>query len=54
MIKLADTSESFRSKTILGLLRGAPNLSPNVKNVEMMYRRPEKGTYSLLSWHMGI
>jgi DNA mismatch repair protein MSH6 len=43
MSKLADTSESFKSKTILGLLRAAPDLLPNIKNVETMYKKPEKG-----------
>jgi DNA mismatch repair protein MSH6 len=38
--KLADESESFKSKTILGLLRSAPDLLPNIKNVEDMYVRP--------------
>jgi DNA mismatch repair protein MSH6 len=38
--KLADESESFKSKTILGLLRSAPDLLPNIKNVEAMYVRP--------------
>jgi DNA mismatch repair protein MSH6 len=42
-MKLADTSESFKSKTILGLLRAAPDLSPHIKNVEVMFKKPEKG-----------
>ncbi|KAA1472424.1 DNA mismatch repair protein Msh6 [Dentipellis sp. KUC8613] len=32
--KLADESESFESKTILGLLRSAPDLMPYIENVE--------------------
>jgi DNA mismatch repair protein MSH6 len=44
MIELAATSESFTSKTISGLLRSAPDLLPNIKNVEAMYKKPEKGT----------
>ncbi|KAF9264277.1 DNA mismatch repair protein Msh6 [Marasmius fiardii PR-910] len=39
---LADASESFKSKTILGLLRRAPDLSPNIRNLELMYERPSK------------
>ncbi|KAF8694706.1 hypothetical protein AX14_001931 [Amanita brunnescens Koide BX004] len=35
--KLADESESFESKTILGHLRGAPDLLPNIKNVKSMF-----------------
>lgn len=35
--KLADESEDFDSKTILGLLRDAPDLLPNIKNVQSMY-----------------
>ncbi|KAL0575514.1 DNA mismatch repair protein msh6 [Marasmius crinis-equi] len=37
---LVDASESFNSKTILGLLRSAPELSPNIKNIQAMYERP--------------
>ncbi|KAG7098886.1 hypothetical protein E1B28_000786 [Marasmius oreades] len=36
----AETSESFKSKTILGLLRGAPALSPYIRNIESMYEKP--------------
>jgi len=45
--KLADESESFNSKTILGLLRSAPDLLPNIKNVEDMYVKPasDKGEF---------
>lgn len=44
--QLADSSETFESKTILGLLRSAPDLLPNIKNVQRMYEKPtaEKGT----------
>ena len=42
--KLADASETFESKTILGLLRSAPELLPHIKNVESRFERPEKGT----------
>ncbi|KIL62704.1 hypothetical protein M378DRAFT_128542 [Amanita muscaria Koide BX008] len=35
--KLTNESESFASKTILGLLRGAPDLLPNIKNIENMF-----------------
>jgi DNA mismatch repair protein MSH6 len=41
--KLADASETFESKTILGLLRSAPDLLPHIKNVESRFERPEKG-----------
>lgn len=42
---LADISESFKSKTVLGLLRSAPDLLANIKNIESMYEKPagEKG-----------
>jgi len=40
---LADTSESFESKTVLGLLRSAPDLLPGIKNVKAMYQNPEEG-----------
>jgi DNA mismatch repair protein MSH6 len=42
--KLADASETFKSKTILGLLRSAPDLLPHVKDVESRFEKPEKGT----------
>ena len=48
MVKLADESESFKSKTILGLLRGAPDLFPNVKHIEDMFKpMDEEGVYPL-------
>ena len=45
--KLADASETFGSKTILGLLRSAPDLLPHVKDVESRFEKPEKGTLIL-------
>ncbi|KAG1747375.1 DNA mismatch repair protein Msh6 [Suillus lakei] len=47
LAKLADSSESFDSKTILGLLRSAPDLTPNLKNVELRFT-VDKGTDELL------
>ncbi len=41
--KLADASETFESKTILGLLRSAPDLLSHIKNVESRFETPEKG-----------
>jgi DNA mismatch repair protein MSH6 len=38
MIALADESESFANRTISGLLRGAPDLTPNLNNVESMFQ----------------
>ncbi|KAI9438563.1 DNA mismatch repair protein Msh6 [Lactarius indigo] len=46
--KLADASETFESKTILGLLRSAPDLLPHIKNVESRFERPEKDNDDLL------
>lgn len=43
MAKLADVSDVFKSRTISGLLRGAPDLLPHLENVEKMYQPPEKG-----------
>lgn len=42
---LADTAESFESKTIFGLLRSAPDVIQNIKKVQLMYEKPdsEKG-----------
>ncbi|KAJ7756787.1 muts domain V-domain-containing protein [Mycena maculata] len=39
--QLADASQSFESKTILGLLRSAPDVIQNVKKVQLMYEKPE-------------
>ncbi|KAJ6500392.1 muts domain V-domain-containing protein [Mycena sanguinolenta] len=39
--RLADTAESFESKTIFGLLRSAPDVIQNIKNVQLMYQKPE-------------
>ncbi|KAG6815417.1 hypothetical protein H0H87_002062 [Tephrocybe sp. NHM501043] len=38
--QLGDVSESFKSKTIFGLLRSAPDLLPHIKNVESLYIKP--------------
>ncbi|KAF8504398.1 DNA mismatch repair protein Msh6 [Russula emetica] len=46
--KLADASETFGSKTILGLLRSAPDLLPHVKDVESRFEKPEKDNDDLL------
>ncbi|PFH50600.1 hypothetical protein AMATHDRAFT_80735 [Amanita thiersii Skay4041] len=37
LTKLAEEAASFESKTILGLLRGAPDLSSNIKHVESLF-----------------
>lgn len=39
--ELADTADSFASKTIPGLLRTAPNLTQNLKHVKAMFQTPE-------------
>lgn len=46
LASLADTAENFESKTILGLLRSAPDLSPHSKHVKAMFKRPEDGEFS--------
>jgi DNA mismatch repair protein MSH6 len=43
---LANVSESFKSKNILGLLRSAPDLMPHIKHVQSMYEPPEKGNFT--------
>lgn len=47
LTKLADESEGFKSKTILGLLRGAPDLLPNVKQIEDMFQKPNPDDKSM-------
>ncbi|KAL4256940.1 DNA mismatch repair protein [Pleurotus pulmonarius] len=39
---LTESTASFQSKTIMGLLRGAPDLTVNIKNVESMYMPTDK------------
>ena len=39
---LENTAESFKSKNILGLLRSAPDLMPNIKHVQEMFVQAEK------------
>ena len=48
MAKLADESESFESKTIFGLLRGAPDLLPNVNHIEGMFKPVNEGVIILI------
>jgi len=46
LTKLADESASFKSKTIMGLLRGAPDLISHVKQIEDMFQKPNAGEKS--------
>ncbi|KAI0300141.1 muts domain V-domain-containing protein [Multifurca ochricompacta] len=46
--KLTHACGAFESKTILGLLRLAPDLLPHVKNVESRFEKPEKDNDDLL------
>jgi DNA mismatch repair protein MSH6 len=51
MVTLADESESFESKTILGLLRGAPDLLPNLKHIQEMFKPMDReGTHSYFAF----
>lgn len=48
---LAETADSFDSKSIPGLLRTAPDLTPNLKHIQAMFKPPESGQYYLsLIW----
>ena len=38
---MSTVTESFKSKTLLGLLRSSPDLLPYIKNVESMFEKPE-------------
>ncbi|EKM57980.1 uncharacterized protein PHACADRAFT_116507 [Phanerochaete carnosa HHB-10118-sp] len=38
---LADTAEGFKSRTVFGLLRSAPDLAPHIKNVKAMFEITE-------------
>ncbi|KDQ58666.1 hypothetical protein JAAARDRAFT_193200 [Jaapia argillacea MUCL 33604] len=40
--KLANATEAFESKNVLGLLRSAPDLLSHIEHVEMMFEKPEK------------
>lgn len=46
LTKLADESASFKSKTIMGLLRGAPDLIAHVKQIEDLFQKPNTGEKS--------
>lgn len=43
---LAETADSFDSKSIPGLLRTAPDLTPNLKHIQAMFKPPESGECS--------
>ncbi|KAI8976662.1 DNA mismatch repair protein Msh6 [Trametes punicea] len=45
---LADTADSFASKSIPGLLRTAPDLSPNLRHIRAMFKPPEQGSDELV------
>ncbi|KAI0630999.1 DNA mismatch repair protein Msh6 [Trametes polyzona] len=45
---LADTADSFDSKSIPGLLRSAPDLSPNLKHIQAMFKPPADGSDELV------
>ncbi|KAI9070108.1 hypothetical protein FKP32DRAFT_1670680, partial [Trametes sanguinea] len=45
---LAETADSFASKSIPGLLRSAPDLSPNLKHIRAMFKPPEQGSDELV------
>ncbi|EIN08523.1 DNA mismatch repair protein Msh6 [Punctularia strigosozonata HHB-11173 SS5] len=44
---LADVAAEFDSKMITGLLRSAPDLTPNLKNVQSMFKKPAEGSGEL-------
>ncbi|KAI0642601.1 DNA mismatch repair protein Msh6 [Trametes meyenii] len=48
LASLADTADSFDSKSIPGLLRSAPDLSPNLKHIKAMFKPPEDGSDELV------
>ncbi|KZT71945.1 DNA mismatch repair protein Msh6 [Daedalea quercina L-15889] len=48
LAELADISETFQSRTILGLLRSAPDLLPHIKHVRSMFKKPEEGADELV------
>ncbi|KZT23633.1 DNA mismatch repair protein Msh6 [Neolentinus lepideus HHB14362 ss-1] len=48
LVQMAKASETFKSNTILGLLRSAPDVKPNIKHAEQMFIRPEKGSDELV------
>ncbi|KAI0822933.1 DNA mismatch repair protein Msh6 [Trametes gibbosa] len=45
---LADTADSFDSKSIPGLLRTAPDLRPNLKHIQAMFKPPQDGSDELV------
>lgn len=51
---MGDTADSFASKAIPGLLRSAPDLTPNIKHVKSMYQTPEDSECSCIRIHRSI
>jgi hypothetical protein len=49
LISLADTAAEFDSKMLTGLLRSAPDLTPNLKHVQSMFRKPSEGMLAILN-----
>ncbi|KAH8113753.1 DNA mismatch repair protein Msh6 [Phellopilus nigrolimitatus] len=45
---LSEIADTFNSKEVLGLLRSAPNLEPNIMNVEDMFIKPDEKSDELL------
>lgn len=43
---MATASEKFKSRSVSGLLRSAPDLEPYVVNMESLYELPEDGESS--------
>ena len=41
---LLDEAENFKSKGVASLLRSAPDVRQNIKHIEDMFKRPEKGS----------
>lgn len=45
MESLLDEAENFSSKGVASLLRSAPDVRPNIKHVEEMFKKPNNGKF---------
>ncbi|TDL25149.1 DNA mismatch repair protein Msh6 [Rickenella mellea] len=48
LTQMAETAESFTSRSVSGLLRSAPDLKPNIDNIETMFKKPDSDTDDLV------
>lgn len=45
LAEIATAADAFKSRSISGLLRAAPDLEPYIDNVESIFENPDKGEF---------